>query len=53
MNIKTVNITDKIPTHDAEKVTEIVTDALQKLGVNPNAYPYFSWNLEVDYEVTK
>ena len=50
MKIKTINITDKITTREAERVSEIVTDALRNLGVNG---AFLSWNLEVDYELTK
>ena len=52
MSIKTINITDKITKRDAEFVSEIVTDVLVDMNIGLGEVPQFSWNLEVDYEVT-
>ena len=52
MSIKTINITDKISKRDAELVSEMVSNALTNLGIDLNSNPQFSWNIEVDYEVT-
>ena len=50
VKLKTVNITDKISTRDAEFVSEIVTDVLMDMGISLGEDPSFSWNIEVDYE---
>ena len=48
MNIKTINITDKISNRDAEMISELVMDALIDMGIELGDDPSFSWNLEVD-----
>ena len=48
--LKTVNISDKISTRDAELVSEMVTDALIDMGISLGEDPSFSWSIEVDYE---
>ena len=53
VKLKTVNITDKISTRDAELVSEMVTDALIDMGIHLGEDPSFSWNIEVDYEEKK
>ena len=50
VELKTVNITDKISTRDAELVSEMVTDALIDMGISLGEEPSFSWSIEVDYE---
>ena len=51
--LKTVNISDKISTRDAELVSEMVTDALIDMGISLGEHPSFSWSIEVDYEEKK
>ena len=50
VELKTVNITDKISNRDAEMISEMVTDALVDMGMELGEDFSFSWNLEVDYE---
>jgi hypothetical protein len=57
MSVKTINITDNLSKKNTELVSEMVADVLTDLGITIDEDPVvplvYSWNIKVDYEVTK